>query len=171
MEFLKGISCWLFLAPIGAFRVSVFWKIKRKTQVNFLIKNFGCTQHSSSKLDSVFVCAKFPLFLNFISARNVRTAVIVVLYIHRHCFCMWLNGLFSRWSRRFTQTRPQNNIKQTVFLCDIMQLCCIPLRDLRYLRENIHARVLNLSAQRNPNVSRRFRWFTQTKDRLIKWLC
>jgi hypothetical protein len=34
-----------------------------------------------------------------------------------------------------------------------MQLCCIPLRDLRYLRENIHARVLNLSAQRNPNMS------------------
>ena len=33
-----------------------------------------------------------------------------------------------------------------------MQLCCIPLRDLRYLRENIHIRVLNLSAQRNPNV-------------------
>ena len=49
--------------------------------------------------------------------------------------------------------------------------CCIPLRDLRYLRENIHIRVLNLSAQRNPNVSRKFRRFTQTKDRLIKWLC
>ena len=39
---------------------------------------------------------------------------------------------------------------QSVFLCEIMQLCCIPLRDLRYLRENIHIRVLNLSAQRNP---------------------
>ena len=25
--------------------------------------------------------------------------------------------------------------------------CCIPLRDLRYLRENIHIRVLNLLAQ------------------------
>ena len=36
--------------------------------------------------------------------------------------------------------------------------CCIPLRHLRYLRENIHIRVLNLSAQRNPNVSRRSRW-------------
>ena len=35
--------------------------------------------------------------------------------------------------------------------------CCIPLRDLRYLRENIHMRVLNVSAQGNPNVSRRFR--------------
>ena len=28
--------------------------------------------------------------------------------------------------------------------------CCIPLRDLRYLRENIHARVLKLSAQKKP---------------------
>ena len=38
-------------------------------------------------------------------------------------------------NRRQTQ-KQQNNINQTVFLCDIMQLCCIPLRDLRYLREN-----------------------------------
>ena len=29
-----------------------------------------------------------------------------------------------------------NSLKQPVFLCDIMQLCCIPLRDLRNLREN-----------------------------------
>ena len=28
--------------------------------------------------------------------------------------------------------------------------CCIPLRHLRYLRENINARVLNLSAQMKP---------------------
>ena len=38
-------------------------------------------------------------------------------------------------------TKPQNSnncnsLKQPVFLCDIMQLCCIPLRDLRNLREN-----------------------------------
>ena len=35
-------------------------------------------------------------------------------------------------------TKQQNSIslKQPVFLCDIMQPCCIPLRDLRYLREN-----------------------------------
>jgi hypothetical protein len=31
--------------------------------------------------------------------------------------------------------------------------CCIPLRDLRYLRENIHARVLNLLAQMKPHIS------------------
>ena len=34
-----------------------------------------------------------------------------------------------------------------------MQLCCIPLRDLRYLRENIHARVLNQSAKKKTHVS------------------
>ena len=28
--------------------------------------------------------------------------------------------------------------------------CCIPLRDLRYLRENIHIRVLNQSPKKNP---------------------
>ena len=42
---------------------------------------------------------------------------------------------------------------QTVFLCEIMQLCCIHLRNLRHLRENIHARVLNLLAQMEPNIS------------------
>ena len=45
-----------------------------------------------------------------------------------------------------------------------MQLCCIPLRDLRYLRENIHARRLNLYCTNEPQVfSRRSRRFTQTK--------
>ncbi len=31
-----------------------------------------------------------------------------------------------------------------------MQLCCIPLRDLRYLRENIHVRVLKLLHKETP---------------------
>ena len=31
--------------------------------------------------------------------------------------------------------------------------CCVPLRHLRYLRENIHIRVLNLSAQMKPQMS------------------
>ena len=35
--------------------------------------------------------------------------------------------------------------------------CCIPLRYLRYLRENIHMRVLNQTTQKKPNVSRRSR--------------
>ena len=39
------------------------------------------------------------------------------------------------------------NLKQPVFLCEIIQPCCIPLRYLRYLRENIHVRVLNQSPQ------------------------
>ena len=45
------------------------------------------------------------------------------------------------------------NPKQPVFLCEIIQLCCIPLRDLRNLRENIHMRVLNLLAQIKPQKS------------------
>ena len=80
----------------------------------------------------------------------------------------------------YTQTKPQclplisqiyadkqqNSLylKQTVFLCEIMQPRCIRLRDLRYLRENKHVRVLN----RNPNVSRRSRRFTQTKPQNSK---
>ena len=39
---------------------------------------------------------------------------------------------------------------QSVFLCEIMQPCCIPLRHLRHLRENIHARVLNQYTQKKP---------------------
>ncbi len=49
-------------------------------------------------------------------------------------------------------TKQQNSLylKQPVFLCVIMQPCCIPLRDLRYLRENIHMRVLNQYTQKKP---------------------
>ena len=49
--------------------------------------------------------------------------------------------------RRQTPKRQNSiNLKQSVFLCVIMQLCCIPLRNLRNLRENIHIRGLNQSA-------------------------
>ncbi|WP_238312259.1 hypothetical protein, partial [Segatella paludivivens] len=36
----------------------------------------------------------------------------------------------------YADKQQNNNTHQTVFLCDIMQPRCIPLRDLRYLREN-----------------------------------
>ena len=57
-------------------------------------------------------------------------------------------------SRRFTQTKP----KTTLISPNCLSLrnnaaCCIPLRDLRHLRENNHTRVLKLS-QGNHNVSR-----------------
>ena len=40
------------------------------------------------------------------------------------------------------------------------------LRYLRYLRENIHMRVLNLyCSNETPEVSRRSRWFTQTNNK------
>ena len=58
------------------------------------------------------------------------------------------------------------NLKQTVFLCDIMQLCCIPLCHLRNLRENTHPNLLNLyCSNETPEVSRRSRWFTQTNHK------
>ena len=54
-------------------------------------------------------------------------------------------------SRRFTQTKP----KTTLISPNCLSLrnnaaCCIPLRDLRYLRENIHIRVLNQSTKKKP---------------------
>ena len=48
---------------------------------------------------------------------------------------------------------PKPHELQTVFLCDIMQPCCVPLRDLRNLRENIHARVLNLYCSNETPMS------------------
>jgi len=161
------------------------------------LKKFSCARHSSSKLDSALTCRNFLLafpdtfrcvscqfseitwaveavhFLSFciLFPRETRERPLLLFLIFIDIvFCMCERPILPQISQILAD-KPQNNIKQTVFLCEIMQLCCIPLRDLRYLRENIHIRVLNLSAQRNPNVSRRFRWFTQTKDRLIKWLC
>ena len=53
----------------------------------------------------------------------------------------------------------QQNLKTTLIpICLSLRnntACCIPLRDLRYLRENIHMRVLNQSANKKPQeVSR-----------------
>src|SRR5574344_2065595 len=53
--------------------------------------------------------------------------------------------------------KPQNNkIALTSPICLSLRnnaACCIPLRDLRHLRENIHMRVLNLLAQIKPQKS------------------
>ena len=68
----------------------------------------------------------------------------------------------SRRSRWFTQTKPKTTLTTNCLSLRDNAACCICLRHLRYLRENIHIRVLNQSAQGNPNVSRRSRWFTQT---------
>ena len=48
---------------------------------------------------------------------------------------------------------PNPHELQSAFLCEIIQLCCIPLRDLRYLRENIHARVLQQSPKKPQCLS------------------
>ena len=71
---------------------------------------------------------------------SVRTAVIVVCFICTNCLSLRDNAA-----------------------------CCIPLRYLRNLRENIHIRVLNLyCTNETPEVSRRSRRFTQTKPKTTK---
>jgi hypothetical protein len=54
---------------------------------------------------------------------------------------------------------------QVSFLCEIIQLCCIPLRDLRNLRENNTQEYSINPHKRNPKVSRRSRRFTQTNPK------
>ena len=68
--------------------------------------------------------------------------------------------------------KPQNH-KTTLTSPNCLSLrynaaCCIPLRDLRYLRENIHARVLKQLHRLNPSVSRRSRRLSQTKPKTHK---
>ena len=45
------------------------------------------------------------------------------------------------------------NLKLTVFCLRNNAACCIPLRNLRNLRENIHARVLNLYCSNETPIS------------------
>ena len=55
--------------------------------------------------------------------------------------------------RQITKQQNSLNLKQTVFLCDIMQLCCIRLRDLRNLRENNTQAYSIYIAQMKPKKS------------------
>ena len=94
----------------------------------FLIKNFGCTQHSSSKLGSVFAGTKFKSF-EYLAALNIVQVNLALYSLARNFFCFCIlfpretrerpfccflfitpfftcsNGMFSRRSRRFTQTK------------------------------------------------------------------
>ena len=47
------------------------------------------------------------------------------------------------------KTQNHNNITNCLSLRN-NAACCIPLRNLRYLRENIHTRVLNLLYKETP---------------------
>ena len=47
------------------------------------------------------------------------------------------------------KTQNHNNITNCLSLRN-NAACCIPLRHLRYLRENIHIRVLNQSTKKKP---------------------
>ena len=60
--------------------------------------------------------------------------------------------------RRQTPKQQNNNTQTNCLSLRDNAACCIPLRDLRNLRENIHMRVLNLyCSNETPEVSRRSR--------------
>ena len=67
--------------------------------------------------------------------------------------------------------KPQNyNNPKTKLATNCLYLrdnaaCCIPLRNQRYLRENIHMRVLNLLAQRKPQCLPQISQITQTNHK------
>ena len=67
--------------------------------------------------------------------------------------------------------KPQNyNNPKTKLATNCLYLrdnaaCCIPLRNQRYLRENIHMRVLNLLAQRKPQCLPQISQMTQTNPK------
>ena len=99
---------------------------------------------------TVFLCeimqlAAFLCVICAICGRITRKSTQSTLHTETPCV--------SRRSRRLSQTKPKTTTFQTVFLCEIMQLAAFSLRDLRYLRENIHASVLNLHCTQKPHVS------------------
>ena len=115
-------------------------------------------QNSLNLKQTVFLCvimqlAAFLCGICVICGRiHIQTYSI---YIHK-----W-NPNISRWSRRFTQINPKTT-KQPLPQTNCLSLrdnaaCCIPLRDLRHLRENnMQAYSINLQT-RNHNISRRSR--------------
>ena len=141
---------------------------ERITQANFLIKNFGCTQHSSSKLDFVFAGTKFPLFPLFPRETRERPLLLFFIFIDI-VFCMCERPILPQIPQMIADetqnNKNSNNHPQPVFLCDMMQpaafLCVIcAICGRIYIQTysiNIH--------RRTPSVSRKFRRFTQTKPK------
>ena len=95
-------------------------------------------------------------FLSFwiLFPRETRERPLLLFFIFIDIvFCMCERPILPQISQ-ITQTKPQNHINFTTNpTCLSLRnnaACCIPLRDLRYLRENIHMRVLNQSANKKP---------------------
>ena len=72
------------------------------------------------------------------------------------------NPNISRRFRRFTQTKPITTLTTNCLSLRYNAACCIPLRHLRYLRENNTQEYSINIHRRNPSISRRF---TQTKPK------
>ena len=80
-------------------------------------------------------------------------AVIVVLDIHRHSFCICERPILSQITQMIAD-KPQNN-KTALTSPTCLSLrndaaCCIPLRDLRYLRENTRKRTQTIRTEETP---------------------
>ncbi len=75
---------------------------------------------------------------------NIHISVLKLL--HKEPLCL------SQISQIIADKTQNNNIPNCLSLRN-NAACCITLRDLRYLRENIHMRVLNLHCTQKPHVS------------------
>ena len=73
----------------------------------FLIKNFGCTQHSSSKLGSVFAGTKFKSF-EYLAALNIVQVNLALYSLARNFFCFCI--LFISWISSCTRHSIQVNL-------------------------------------------------------------
>ena len=66
-------------------------------------------------------------------------------------------------SQIYADKQQNNNTQTTCLSLRDNAACCIRLRDLRNLRENIHMRVLNQSANKKPQYLPQISLITQTK--------
>ena len=118
----------------------------------------SCTQHSSSKLGSVFVCKIFPW---------ERPLLLFFIFITCFLYVRTADSPADLADLRRQTTKPQNslNLKQIVFLCVIMQLAAF-LCVICVICGRIYIQTYSIKPhRRNPNVSRRSRRFTQTNNK------
>ena len=123
------------------FHVSFLKLREQLTQANFLIKNFGCTQHSSSKLDSVFTGTKFKYF-EYLAAFGIAQASLALLLLARNFFS---EEVFSSWhSKQASSARdlaktflgfcisfPRERPLLLLVSLTKLSFICVNLRDLR----------------------------------------
>ena len=99
---------------------------------------------------------KQPVFLCVIMQPAAFLCVICVICgrIHIQTYSIYIhrrNPNISRWSRWFTQTNHKTTLTSpTCLSLRDNAACCIPLRDLRYLRENTRKLTQSISTNETP---------------------